>query len=177
VWKRYSSSGGVEPSIRAIGPSDLHVISCIGDSRVEAPKLIATRIAISRSAISRQDQNRPSVGTRVRRSKGVGVRRIGVFEGKKLLQLGIAKRDIPTEGLCGPQQELVEDRWHHIGDREKESPESIDIRIRDPANPEIPIEVTGSGKVEPHVCIGVSSRRISGVGKSKCLISRVAISR
>jgi hypothetical protein len=35
------------------GPSDLHVISCIGDSRVEAPNF-ATRIAISRFAISRR---------------------------------------------------------------------------------------------------------------------------
>jgi hypothetical protein len=26
------SSGGAEPSIRVTGPSDLHVISCIGDS-------------------------------------------------------------------------------------------------------------------------------------------------
>jgi hypothetical protein len=117
------------------------------------------------------------VGTRVRRSRGVGVRSIGVFEGKKLLQLGIAKRDIPTEGVVWATQELVEDRWHSIGDREKESPESIDIRIRDPANSEIPIEVTGSGKDNSHVCIGVSAYRVSGVGKSKCLISRVAKSR
>jgi hypothetical protein len=29
----------------------------------------------------------------------------------------------------------------HIGDQGKGSPESIDIRIRDPANPEIPTEV------------------------------------
>jgi hypothetical protein len=45
----------------------------------------------------------------------------------------------------------VEDRWHSIGDREKVSPESFDIRIRDPANSEIPIEVTGVEKSTPHV--------------------------
>jgi hypothetical protein len=117
------------------------------------------------------------VGTRVRRSKGSRGSRYRGPEDRILRQFGIAIRDIPTGELCGPQQELVEDRWHHIGDREKASPESFDIRIRDPANSEIPIEVTGGGKVKPHVCIGVSSRRVSGVGKSKCSISRVAISR
>jgi hypothetical protein len=55
---------------------------------------------------------------------------------------------------------------YHIGDREKESPESIDIRIHDPMNPEIPIEVTEGGKVNSHMCIGVSSRQVLGVGKS-----------
>jgi hypothetical protein len=60
-----------------------------------------------------------------------------------------------TTGVSGGQVA------YHIGDREKESPESIDIRIRDPANSEIPIEVTGGGKVNSHVCIGVSSRRVS----------------
>jgi hypothetical protein len=53
-------------------------------------------------------------------------------------------------------------------DREKGSPESIDIRIRDLANPEIPIEVTGGGKVNPHVCIGVSAHQGSEVGDSIC---------
>jgi hypothetical protein len=48
------------------------------------------------------------------------------------------------KGCVGPQQEIVDDRWHSIGDREKESPESIDIRIRDPANSKVPIEVAGS---------------------------------
>jgi hypothetical protein len=66
---------------------------------------------------------------------------------------------------------------YHIGDREKESPESIDIRIRDPANPEIPIEVMGGGKVNSHVCVGTSVHRVSGVGKSSGSTSRVAISR
>jgi hypothetical protein len=65
----------------------------------------------------------------------------------------------------------------HIRDREKASPESVDIRIRDSANFEILIEVTGGGKVNSHVCVRVSSRRVSGVGKSKSSISRVAKSR
>jgi hypothetical protein len=71
----------------------------------------------------------------------------------------------------------VEDRWHSIGDREKVSPESFGIRIRDPANSEIPIEVTGCGKVNSHVRIGDSAHRVSGVGDSKCMTSRVAKSR
>jgi hypothetical protein len=66
---------------------------------------------------------------------------------------------------------------YHIGDREKASPESIDISIRNPVNSEIPIEVTGGGKVNSCVCVGVSSRQVSEVGKSQCLISRVAKSR
>jgi hypothetical protein len=73
------------------------------------------------------------------------------------------KRDIPTEELCGPRYELVEDRCHPIGDREKESPKSISIRIRDPVNSEIPIEVKGV-KVTTRMCVGVSSHRVSGVG-------------
>jgi hypothetical protein len=60
----------------------------------------------------------------------------------------------------------VEDRWHSIGDREKVSPESFGIRIRDPANSEIPIEVTGVER-STHTCIGVSAHRVSGVGKFK----------
>jgi hypothetical protein len=83
------------------GPLDLHVISCIGDSRVEAPR-VATRIVISRSAISRRAQNRPSVGHVSEDSEESEFGASG-FQGKKLLQLGIAKRDIPTGELCGPQ--------------------------------------------------------------------------
>jgi hypothetical protein len=90
----------------------------------------------------------------------------GISRDRELLQLGIAKRDIPTGELCGPQGVSGGQVAYHIGDREKESPESIDIRIRDPANSEIPIEVTGGGKVNSHVCIGVSAHRVSGVGKS-----------
>jgi hypothetical protein len=66
---------------------------------------------------------------------------------------------------------------YHIGDQEKASPESIDIRIRDPSNSEIPIEVTGGGKVNLRVCVRVSSRQVSKVDKSQCLISRVEKSR
>jgi hypothetical protein len=67
---------------------------------------------------------------------------------------------------------------YHIGDREKESPESIDIRIRYPANSEISIEVTGGGKVNSHVCIGVSSHvRYQKSTNHSASISRVAKSR
>jgi hypothetical protein len=59
----------------------------------------------------------------------------------------------------------VEDRWSNIGDREKASHESIDIRTRDPANSEIPIEVTRSEEID-QACIGVSLHRVSGVIKS-----------
>jgi hypothetical protein len=65
------------------------------------------------------------------------------------------------ENFVGPQQELVENRWHSIGDREKESSESIDIRIRDLVNSEILIEVTGCGKVNSHMRIGYSTCRVS----------------
>jgi hypothetical protein len=84
------------------------------------------------------------VGTRVRRFQEVRIQSIGDFRGKKLLQLGIAKRDIPTgkdSGATGVRGGQV---VYHIGDREKESPESIDIRICDSANPEILIGVTES---------------------------------
>jgi hypothetical protein len=30
------------------------------------------------------------------------------------------------------------DRWRSIGDREKEGPKSIDVRIRDPVNSKVP---------------------------------------
>jgi hypothetical protein len=49
-------------------------------------------------------------GMRVRGSRGVGDRHIGVSGGKKLLQLEVAIRDIPTEESCGPRWEIVEDR-------------------------------------------------------------------
>jgi hypothetical protein len=75
----------------------------------------------SRSAIYRQDQNRPLGGTRVNRSRRVGVRGIGVSGSKKLPHIGIAIRDIPTGEPCGPPREIVEDRCYHIGVRDLES--------------------------------------------------------
>jgi hypothetical protein len=60
---------------------------------------------------------------------------------------------------------------YHIGDREKSSPESINNRIRYPANSEILIEVTGGGKVNSRMCIRVLSCQVSEVGKSQCSIS------
>jgi hypothetical protein len=65
----------------------------------------------------------------------------------------------------------VEDRWHSVGDREKESPESFGIRIRDPVNSEIPIWATGCGKVNSHVRDEDSAHQVSGVGNSKCMTS------
>jgi hypothetical protein len=64
-----------------------------------------------------------------------------------------------------------------IGVWGKKSPETFDIRIRYPANPEILIEVTGSGKVNSHMCVRVSVYRVSGVGKTIFLVSRVPKSR
>jgi hypothetical protein len=64
-----------------------------------------------------------------------------------------------------------------IGVSGKVKSRNIDIRIRDPAKSEIPIEVTGKLKRQAHVCIGVSVHRASGVGEPSCLASRVAKSR
>jgi hypothetical protein len=75
-----------------------------------------------------------------------------------------------SQDSVGHNRVRVEDRWHSNGDWEKASLETLGIRIRNPTNPEISREAMGSEKVEPHMCIGVSSRQISGVGKSKCLI-------
>jgi hypothetical protein len=60
---------------------------------------------------------------------------------------------------------------HRIGIREKESPETFGFRICDLAKPEIPIEVTGREKVNSHVCIRVSVYWVSGVGKTRYLVS------
>jgi hypothetical protein len=72
---------------------------------------------------------------------------------------------------------LVEDMWHSIGDRGKASPESFDVRIRDPASSETPIEVTGCGKVNSYVRIEDLVYRVSGVKNSKGMTSRVVKSR
>jgi hypothetical protein len=102
---------------------------------------------------------------KIQRSRGSAYRG---FEDVIHRQFGIAIRDISTGELCGPQPELVEDRWHRIGDRGKVRPETFGIRIRDPANSEILIEVTGVGKVNPHVCIGGSAHRGSEFRNSIC---------
>jgi hypothetical protein len=75
---------------------------------------------------------------RVKRSRRVGVQHIGGFEDEIHRQFGIAIRDIPMGELCGPQQEIVEDRWHSIGDQEKVRPETFGIKIHDPVNSEVP---------------------------------------
>jgi hypothetical protein len=56
----------------------------------------------SRSAISREDLNHPSVKTCVRRSQRVEVQSIGDSGDRKILQLEITIRDISTGELCGP---------------------------------------------------------------------------
>jgi hypothetical protein len=61
---------------------------------------------------------------------------------------------------------------YHIRNRRKVRLETFVIRIRDPANAEIPIEVTGGGKVTPHVCVGVSAYRESGISEVSCFRHR-----
>jgi hypothetical protein len=139
------------------------VTSHIGDRELKFQES-ATKTVISRDMISRLDQNRSLWRTRVRRSRGVEVQRIGVSEDGKHLPLGIAKRDIPTEGSCGPQSGLVEDRWYRIRNQKKGSPKSFDIRIRDPANPEIPTEATEGGRVKS---TRVSEHRHIGIRRSE----------
>jgi hypothetical protein len=79
-------------------------------------------------------------GTHVRRSKGSRGSEHRRFRGQETLAVWNRDPRYPDGRVVWATQELVEDRWHtSIGDREKESPESIDIRIRDPANSEIPI--------------------------------------
>jgi hypothetical protein len=63
-----------------------------------------------------------------------------------------------------------------IGDREKVSPKSFGIRIRDPANSEFPIEGQKVEKSNPHVYRGIGTSGF-GVWKFRLLTSRVAISR
>jgi hypothetical protein len=59
----------------------------------------------------------------------------------------------------------VEDRWHNIEDREKlKVSNPYDIRIRDPANSEIPIAVTG---VERSIRTCASEFRHVGYRESK----------
>jgi hypothetical protein len=104
-------------------------------------EIIASEIAIHDILTSLEPSIIWDACQEIPRSHSLGIR---VFEGEKLWYIGIVKRDIPMEELCGPRQELVEERCHPIEDREKETPESIDIRIHDPGNSEIPIEVTRS---------------------------------
>jgi hypothetical protein len=53
---------------------------------------------------------------------------------------------------------------YYIENRRKVRLETFFIRIRDLAKSEIPTEVTGGGKVNQHMCIGVSAHRGSEVG-------------
>jgi hypothetical protein len=99
--------------------------------------------------------------------EGVGVWSIGVYEGKKPLQLGVAKCDILMEGLCGAAVGVSGGQVaRHIGDQEKVRTETFGVRIRDPTDLEILIKATGGEKVNSHVRVRVSSRKLSGVEKS-----------
>jgi hypothetical protein len=146
VWEGYSisveevrSSGGAEPSIPSHRSHRIYTWHRVSEVRKLKLQVVVTRPTISRSAISQQDPNHPFSRDTCQEIRGSRNQRIRVSENRILRQLGITIRDIPMGESCGPQQEIVEDRWHsHIGDREKVSPESFDIQIRDPASFEIP---------------------------------------
>jgi hypothetical protein len=114
------------------------VISCIRDSRVEAPNLCNKNcdIAIRDIPMSPEPSISGDVCQKIQGKSGFGI--------SEVLRTGYSdslesrSAIFPTGELCGPQQELVEDRWHSIGDREKARPETFGIRIRDPANFEVP---------------------------------------
>jgi hypothetical protein len=158
------------------GPSDRHVISCIGDSRVEAPKDCIRNCNIAICDIPTIPEPSISGDARHKIQGGRGSENWGFREQRNLVVWN-RETQYPDGRVVGPQHDLVEDRWHSIRDREKVRPETFGIRIRDPTNPEILTEVTGGEKVKPHVCIEVLSCRVSEVGKSKFSISRVVISR
>jgi hypothetical protein len=66
---------------------------------------------------------------RVRRSLGVKDRRIRVFEGVKLLHVGITKCDTPaSSNIAWATQESVEDRWQV---KDREPLENQDLRSRE----------------------------------------------
>jgi hypothetical protein len=101
---------------------DIEVIGNSGSEEI-LPLGIAIRDIPARSE--------PSISeTRVRGFRGVRIRSIGDFEGKKPLQLGIAIREIPTGELCGPQLKLVEDRCQGSGES-REIGESEFLRSKD----------------------------------------------
>jgi hypothetical protein len=166
VWKRFEAQEGQSRRSRVIGTVRSTRDIAYRGSQVEAPNCCNETCDIAIHDIPTRSE--PSIsGTRVRRSRGVGVRRIGVSEVQETLAAWNRETRYPdgrvvwaTVRVSGGQVA------YHIGDREKVSPESFGIRIRDPANSEIPTEVTGGGKVNPHVCIGVSAHRGSEVGNS-----------
>jgi hypothetical protein len=76
----------------------------IMDSR---SKEIAT-VGIMICDILTGDQNHPIAGTRGKRSRRVGNRRIGVSSDKELMQVGIAIRDFPIGSKPSKQQGHME---------------------------------------------------------------------
>jgi hypothetical protein len=123
--ERFKAQEGQSRRSESQGPSDLHVISCIGDSRVEAPSCCNENCDIAIRDIPTSPE--PSiVGTRVRRSKEVGVRRIGVSRDRETLAAWNRETRYPdgrvvwaTTGVSGGQVA------YHIGDREKEVPNPL----------------------------------------------------
>jgi hypothetical protein len=84
------------------------VISCIGDSRVEAPSCCNENCDIAIRDIPTSPE--PSIsGDACQEIQGVGVRSIGVFKDKKLLHLesrsAISRREVvwATTGVSGGQ--------------------------------------------------------------------------
>jgi hypothetical protein len=114
VWKRFKAQEGAEPSIR--------VRRTVRSTRDIAYRGIASRSSkLLQRELRYRDPRYPDKLRTVHRVGHVsgdpeesGFGESGFSKNKKLLPLGIAKRDIPTEGLCGPQSGLVEDRWHTI---------------------------------------------------------------
>jgi hypothetical protein len=76
-------------------------------------------------------RSEPSISeTRVKGFRGVRIRSIRDFKGKKPLQFGIAIREISTGELCGPQLELVEERCQESGESQ-EIRESKFLRLKE----------------------------------------------
>jgi hypothetical protein len=93
------------------GPSDLHVISCIGDSRVKAPSCCNENCDITIRDIPMSPE--PSINLDACQ-KIRGSRSLGIGDSEISCSCSLESRNaISRRRSCvGPQQELVEDRWH-----------------------------------------------------------------
>jgi hypothetical protein len=92
--QRFEAQEEVEPLIWVTGTVRSHATSHIGISRVGAPSCWSgsSDIAKSDTPISSEPL---IVGTRVKGSQYLGVRRIGVLDDRERLHLGFAIREIP----------------------------------------------------------------------------------